>query len=190
MLWGLTALFIAVPEVLAALSKTLKADIPWPTISNLTGTLERGNHWVALIVVGVIAAVAAHTMAYPETRKRLGRALRENGRETSDWSRGGLYIVFLLVAGIVAGGVAAAFGATKSTLGYAIYVTLTVFGVVVPSALAYWAGKVLDIPTLFATLRQLNKRLHWVTIAVVALLAVLVFHLALYPWPNYSFLPP
>ena len=35
--WGLVALFIGVPELLAAFSKTLKADIPWPTVSNLVG---------------------------------------------------------------------------------------------------------------------------------------------------------
>jgi hypothetical protein len=41
------ALFIGVPEVLAALSKRMKASIPWPTISNLVGKdLERNHHCV------------------------------------------------------------------------------------------------------------------------------------------------
>src|SRR5207249_8670546 len=35
--WGLIALFVAVPEFLAAFSKEVRADIPWPTISNLIG---------------------------------------------------------------------------------------------------------------------------------------------------------
>ena len=30
--WGLVAAFIGIPELLAGFSKTLKADIPWPTI--------------------------------------------------------------------------------------------------------------------------------------------------------------
>lgn len=30
----------------------------------------------------------------------------------------------------------------------------------------------------------LQRRLHWVATVVVAGLAVLVFHLALYPWPD------
>jgi hypothetical protein len=59
--------------------------------------------------------------------------------------------------------------------------------VVVPSALAYWWNRVLAIPTLFATLAYLRTRAAWVAALVVALLVLLLFHLALYPWPNYPF---
>jgi hypothetical protein len=68
-----------------------------------------------------------------------------------------------------------------------MYVTLTITGVVIPSALAYWWNRVLAIPTLFATLAYLRARAAWVATLVVALLVVLLFHLALYPWPNYPF---
>jgi hypothetical protein len=60
-------------------------------------------------------------------------------------------------------------------------------GVVVPSALAFWWNRILGIPTLFATLAQLSSRVRWLAAVVVALLVVLLFHLALYPWPNYPF---
>ena len=45
----------------------------------------------------------------------------------------------------------------------------------------------LDVPTLFATVSYLQKRAHWAAAVLVALLVVLMFHLALYPWPNFTF---
>ncbi len=188
--WGLVALFIGVPELLAAFSKTLKADIPWPTISNLIGKdLERHHHWVALIVVGLIVVVTVHTLTYPAAKKKAGHAVRHPstavGVTWSEW-----YIVAIAAAGIAAGVVASMLGAGKNQLGYAIYTTLTIAGVVLPSALSYWWNRVLEIPTLFATLAYLRARQGWIAALVVALLVVLLFHLALYPWPNYKFGSP
>ena len=185
--WGLVALFIGVPEALAAFSDTIKADIPWPTVSNLIGKdLERHHHWTAAIVVGVIVVVIAHTLTYPTAKKKAGRAVRNPSKSVhvtwSEW-----YIVLVAATGAVAGVIASSVGASKNELGYAIYVTLTITGVVVPSALAYWWNRVLAIPTLFATIAYLRTRATWVAALVVALLVVLLFHLALYPWPNYPF---
>jgi hypothetical protein len=185
--WGLVALFIGVPELLAAFSDTLKADIPWPTISNLVGKdLERHHHWIALLVVGLIVVVTVHALTYPAAKKKAGRAVRDPS-ETVHVSWSGWYIVLVAAVGAVAGVIASALGANKIELGYAIYITLTVAGVVVPSALAYWWNRVLAIPTLFATLAYLRARAAWVAAVVVALLVVLLFHLALYPWPNFQF---
>ena len=186
--WGLVALFIGVPELLAAFSSTLKADIPWPTISNLVGKdLERHHHWFALVVVGVIVVTSVHTLMYPAEKKEAGRALRDPAKETIHLLWAGRYIVLVAAAGAAAGLIAAAAGADKNELGYAIYITLTVFGLVVPSALAYWWNRVLAVPTLFATIAFLRERVPWAAAFVVALLIVLLFHLALYPWPNYRF---
>jgi hypothetical protein len=193
--WGLVTLFIGVPEILAAVSDTVKAKIPWPTISNLVGKdLEGHHHWIALIVVAVIVVVIMHTLSHPADEKKAGRALRADAESkdvrTLRWGRP--YIAAVALAGAIAGIVASAVGADKNQTGYAIYVTLAVLGIVVPSALAYWANKVLDIPTLFATLAYLRKRTGgpWIAMTVVTLLAVLCFHLALYPWPNYHFGTP
>lgn len=185
--WGLVALFIGVPELLAAFSSTLKADIPWPTISNLVGKdLERHHHWVALLVVGLIVVVTIHTLTYPAAKKKVGRAVRHpNEAVHVSWSE--WYIVVVAAAGAAAGVIASVAGASKNQLGYAIYITLTIAGVVVPSALAYWWNRVLAIPTLFVTLAFLRSSAAWVAALVVALLVVLLFHLALYPWPNYQF---
>jgi hypothetical protein len=186
--WGLVALFIGVPEVLAATSKRLKADIPWPTISNLVGKdLERHHHWIALIVVGLIVMVLVHTLIHPDDKKKAGRSLRMPADDAQPLQWGRVYIGVVALAGIAAGLIAWALGANKNELGYAIYLTLTGFGVVLPSALAYWRHRVLDIPTAFATIAFLRVRAAWVAVFVAALLVVLLFHLALYPWPNYNF---
>jgi len=189
--WGLVALFIGAPELLAGFSKTLRADIPWPTISNLVGKdLEAHHHWIALLVVGLIVAVTAHTLSHPDEQKVAGRALRAPAEEANPLPWGRWYIAAVAVAGVAAGVIASAVGANKNELGYAIYLTLAILGIVIPSALAYWAHRVLDLPTLLATLAFLRARAPWIALVVVALLAVLLFHLALYPWPNYHFGAP
>jgi hypothetical protein len=118
---------------------------------------------------------------------RAGRALQGPAEDAVVLEWGRPFVVFVAVAGVVAGLVAEALGANKNELGYAIYGTLAVAGVVVPSALAYWWNRVLGIPTLFATLAQLSTRVRWLAAILVALLALLLFHLALYPWPSYPF---
>jgi hypothetical protein len=185
--WGLVALFIGVPEVLASVSNRLKADIPWPTISDLVGKdLERHHHWIAPLVVALIVVVTMHAITYPAAKKQAGRAVRDPSEAVhvawSEW-----YVAVVAAAGTAAGLIASALGANKNELGYAMYVTLTITGVVIPSALAYWWNRVLAIPTLFAILAYLRARAAWVATLVVALLVVLLFHLALYPWPNYPF---
>jgi hypothetical protein len=187
--WGLLSLFIGVPEVLAGIKWTReRIHIPWPTISNLVGKdLEVRHHWIALIVVWLIGFVVAHTIAYPPEQKKLGRAAGDAGVASSGW--GQVYIGLTAAAGIAAGAIAAIAGANKNHLGYSIYLTLTFFGLVIPSLFRQFRGKVLAIPTLFATLALLQKHgyFHWVAAAIVAALFVLTFHLALYPWPNYHF---
>ena len=191
--WGLAAAFIAVPELLAALSNWMQSHIPWPTISNLVGAdLEFHHHWIALIVVAVIVTSILHTLTHPSDQKLGGRSLRGNPADVKVIERWGgfRYIVLVAVGGIAAGLIASAAGADKNRLGYSIYVTLTVLGVVIPSVLAYWYHRVLRIPTLFAAIALLSKHWSWVAGLAVALLVVLMFHLALYPWPNYHFGAP
>lgn len=191
--WGLVAAFIGIPEVLAAVSDSAQAHIPWPTISNLVGAdLEAHHHWIALVVVGVIVTSILHTLTHPSEQKLGGRALRADPAEVRVIGRwgGSRYIALVAGGGIAAGLIASAAGADKNQLGYAIYVTLTVLGVVVPSALAYWYHRVLRIPTFFAAIVLLGKHWSWVAGLAVALLVVLMFHLALYPWPNYRFGSP
>ena len=190
-LWGPLAVFIAVPEILAALSKHLQSVIPWPTISNMTGHLESLQNWVALIPVALITIVAYNVIAYPSSRREYGRAIRRGKEdEVEELSRGGLYVIFVLVAGSATGLIAYAADAPKYWLGYALYSVLALFAIVVPSVLAYWKGKILGAPPLFRTIADLQKRWHWVAAALVAGLVVLLVHLALYPWPTFNHTPP
>lgn len=189
--WGLTAALIGIPDVLAALSSSLRADIPWSTVSALVGRdIEARHHWAAPVVVGLVVWVAVHALGYPAAKKAMGRALRRPAREAVEleWARA--YIPFVALAAAAAGAIATGVGAGKDGVGYAIFVTLALLGIVVPSALAYFCGRVLDLPTLFATLALLRERVHVAAELAVALLAVLLVHLALYPWPNYHFGTP
>lgn len=193
--WGLLALFIGVPEVLAALSHRLKDAIPWPTVSGLVGGhLEAHHHWTALVVMGLIVLVAYRTLTYPHGEKKLGQPLGRPaaGVPVLSGHWGLRYVVATAVVAAGAGAIAAAAGASKTTLGYAIYVPLILMGVVVPSMLRRWRNRVLSIPTLFATIELLRSRRHWhwVAAVVTTLLVLLSFHLALYPWPNYHFGTP
>ena len=189
-LWGPLTVFIAVPEILAALSGRLKNAIPWPTISNMTGHLESLKDWVAIIPVALIAMVAYHVVTYPSSRKKAGHAIRR-GRPgaAQELPLGGVYVAFVLASATATGFIADTAGAGKYTLGYAIYSSLAAFGVALPSGLAYWRRKILGAPTLFHTIADLQKRLHWVAVVIVAGLVVLLVHLALYPWPKFNHNP-
>jgi hypothetical protein len=81
LVWGPIALFIAVSEILAAVSRHLKNAIPWPTISTTVGHLEREHHWIAVVVVAVIAVVAYHALTCPMSHRTGG------GRTRRTWSQ-------------------------------------------------------------------------------------------------------
>jgi hypothetical protein len=67
---------------------------------------------------------------------------------------------------------------------YVLYAPIAVFWIIVPAALAYWWKRGVPFLTLFLTMRRLEGRLHLVAYLFAAGLAVLLVHLALYPWPN------
>jgi hypothetical protein len=73
---------------------------------------------------------------------------------------------------------------TKYQIGYLIYGLLGAV-VTVTSILAFWfRTDGVPFPTLFETVKYLQRRVHWLATAIVAGLAVLAVHLALYPWPD------
>lgn len=203
-LWGAVGLVIAIPEIAAAAWH----GGPWPTISGTIGHLEVIWSGTAIIVVAVVVAVAMHVLRYrPDNptmgviRPMTGLRRTQSGRLTKrptrtaaamsaakkDWI-GYAYLatafVAVLVPSVVVGTlVRGSSDQTKWIVGYVIYGCIAVFCVALPSALAYWVSDV-PFPTLFRTISDLERLWRPIAVVIVAGLAVLVVHLALYPWPD------
>lgn len=58
--WGILAAFVAIPELLAGVW-----HMPWPTISETVGHLEKHHHWVRILVVAGLAALTTRIVFYP-----------------------------------------------------------------------------------------------------------------------------
>ena len=146
-------------------------------------TYETQSPILAVLVVGTIAVVAFEAATSPARRRVNGRPVYHRVRHHQptrfyDW---------WLVLGIVVIGAflsVVVFHWDKYEVGYTIYGLFLCFGIVVPSALAYFGGRIVSFPGLIFTVRKLERRLHWVAVLVVAGLAILLVHLALYPWPD------
>lgn len=190
--WVPVALAIGAVELAGALSGAFRNFIPWPTISSTIGHLEEGASWVGVVVVAVIAMVA-----YGSVQKRAAartdqpEAAPPDTRELKqvDFTKPVVrhfhysWPTVLLATGLTAW-LVHSFDDGKYVLGYAIYGSFLVFGVLVPSALARWQKTKVRFPALPLTLGALSTRFPATTMVVVAGLAILVIHLALYPWPD------
>jgi hypothetical protein len=62
--WGVMAALVAIPEIVA-----FKWHVPWPTISETVGHLERDHHWVRILVVGGLAVLSVRIVFYPWPNK-------------------------------------------------------------------------------------------------------------------------
>jgi hypothetical protein len=180
--WGPTVLLVLGVELLGSLSESFKNWIPWPTISATVGHLEKRWDWVAVIVVGLLTAVAFQALASRKRERPDGRTVRESGPPVEEESWYSPVLVGLLT--VVAFAVPYAFHVSKYRLGYTIYGTLGVFGILIPSILSVGFNRLVRFPTLFFTIDQLRHRLHAVALVLVAGLAILTVHLAFYPWPD------
>jgi hypothetical protein len=75
--WGVMAALVAIPELIAA-----RWHVPWPTISETVGHLERNHHWVRILVVAGLAVLSARIVFYPwpnKTPDPPARPLRRRG---------------------------------------------------------------------------------------------------------------
>lgn len=180
--WGPVIVLVLGVELLGALSHRFKDWIPWPTISGTVGHLEKRWDWVAVIVVGLLSAVAFQAVATRTRDRPGGRTLREGASPAKEasWYSPLLVFAFTLAAFVVPYAV----GVSKFQLGYWIYGTLGVFGILIPSILSFGLNRLVRFPTLFFTIDQLRQRVHMVALVLVAGLAILTIHLAFYPWPD------
>jgi hypothetical protein len=204
--WGAMGVVIAVPEVWAAIGGETSR---WPTISTTIGHLEERWPIVALAPVALIAGLGYQLLRYKPAVLTVQADLQGLGRtpegrlakvdfETSELQqttdremigRGRQEIsarrYFTVVTILIA--LAWTFTAMldeRFLVGYVLYSLIAVFWILVPNALAYWWGKDVPFTTLFFTMRQLDGRLHFVSAVVLALLAILLLHLAFHPWPS------
>jgi hypothetical protein len=198
--WGSVAAIVAIPELWAA----VWTGGPWPTISGTVGHLEELWSPTAIFPVVVIVVAAAHALRYAWAERPAvaevgrtdgGRLIRGKPAEEpmaaererpSLW--GYVYLGGALVCVLVPSVLVAILSTdttehTRWILGYVIYGLIAVFCVVLPSLVAYLFGKDAPFPTLFRTIADLESRVHAIGMVILAGLAILLIHLALYPWP-------
>ena len=136
-----------------------------------------------------VAALSANPAARVTQADGLELSATEGGWVTSGSMGDELspFYYFPIALGAVVGGCLVAAAATddKWVLAYVIYGLIGVCFLVVPSLLAY-SKRTRNPPfaSLFATVLDLQGRLHFVTLVLLAGLIVLLIHLALYPWPD------
>ncbi len=208
--WLFFAVLVLVPEFWAAFWKD---SAKWPTISGTIGKLEYDRPVVALVVVGVIVLCAYSGFRYPPTRTGVlpvkGAAPNKAGGVEGDlllpyrtpiggrFTRSttpvheiaaALYFAVALLI-IVVGTAVAAFVTDvddEFATGRTLYGLTLLFWVVIPSLLAWPKRFAADVPfpTMFETLRSLERRLRVLALVVAAGLVMLLLHLVFYPWPS------
>jgi hypothetical protein len=205
--WGVTIGVILLVELLGALGGWLEdhigVHVPWTTISGMVGHLEDLWPTTAVIVVAILAPAAFYALAPVEPPNELGPLRRSpSGRwyakGDEDREPGSLrwtwgyppWLVFAIC--VVVAVVAVLLLDDDFHRAYVIYGTLFIFGIVVPSLLVLARRKV-GFPSLFVTVAHLRERHDLkavvATVALSAGLAILVIHLAFYPWPDITKAP-
>jgi hypothetical protein len=207
LVWTAFGVVVAVPELWAAIGGD---GFWWPTISSTVGHLEEKWAVVAIVPVGLLAA-SAYTLARYEPglvvqagdqalrRTREGRLTRLgdvspqqlpelalSARARSAGRRRWRFLPYFVLATVVVigGSWLASKGENKWLLGYVLYSLIAVFWMLLPNWLAYRHRTDVPFTTLFFTLRCLRRRLQFVALALMAGLAILTVHLAIYPWPD------
>lgn len=209
--WLFFGVLVLVPEIWAA---KWKDSAPFPTISGTVAALEYDRPWLALVVTGLIVLCVYSALRYPRTetgvlakRGSAGQAIGETyrgdqalpyrtpggGRFTRSTTpvreiQAGVYFLCALV--VI--GACTAIAAIKTDIndeyhvGRTLYGTTALFWVLIPSLLAWPKRFAVDVPfpTLFSTVRSLERRLRIVALLVAAGLVILLVHLVLYPWPS------
>lgn len=186
--WGPVTLAIAVTEILGVTSKSFRDAIPWPTISTTVGHLEDLHAFWGLIVVSIVAAAAYYTFTYKIRPPSHGRSEAYVLKRGPVPIRYGWLFVYVVTGAIAYSVHAGSQNEEKLTrkfhLAYAIYGSFAVFGVAIPLFLVWRKSKHVVFPHMFYTLRCLSQRFHWVALAVLLGLSILMIHLVFYPWPN------
>jgi hypothetical protein len=161
--------------------------IPWTTISEMVGHLEDLWPGTAVFVVALIAPAAFFALSPPGSahRTELGRWHMGSGTPAPAQ----IYTPWVVLAACAAVAVAAvAIFDDDFVRAYFIYGALFTLGILVPSILVLAFDREVGFTSLFVTIRALRERPDWrawlASTALSAGLAILVIHLAFYPWPD------
>lgn len=209
--WMVFSVVVLVPEFWAAF---WKESAPFPTISGTTGALEYDRPWLALVVTGVIVLCVYSSFRFPKTRTGVLQKWESTGEASGESLRGDqalpyrtpgggrftrsttpvrelstvAYFAFATVFIIVCTTIAATASDPNDEyyVGRTLYGLIALFWIAIPSFLAWPKRWALDVPfpTLFSTVRSLERRLRVVALLVVAGMTILLLHLVLYPWPS------
>jgi hypothetical protein len=205
--WGVVIGGILLVELAGALGgwldKHVGVEIPWTTISGMVGHLEDLWPAAAVVVVALLAPAAFYALVPSETgkpgpsiqigpRTRLGRLyVGPEPTEPPEWRYNAWAV---LVPSAIVGVIAVLVFDDDFYRAYLIYGALFFFGILVPHLLVLALRKeVVAFPSLFVTIRELRSEHDWkawlATTALSAGLAILVIHLAFYPWPDITKAP-
>jgi len=168
------------------LDKHFSITIPWTTISGMVGHLEELWPTTAVFVVGIIAPAAVYALAPPPSHRRTPRGrwlLRSGDVRRARWYGAPTALALSAVVGLIA---VLVFDDDYHRA-EVIYGALFFFGIVVPSLLPLVRLEP-GFTALFATIQNLRRQRNVVAwLATVALsggMAILIVHLAFYPWPD------
>lgn len=189
--WGVVTAVILLVELAGAgsgwLDRNVGVTIPWTTISGMVGHLEDLWPGTAVFVVAIIAPAAFYALGplEPAHQSKLGRwYLKSPPSKRAQWYT--LWVVF--AASAVVGLFAVSIFDDNFVRAYFIYGALFAFGIVIPSILVLAFDRDVGFTSLFVTIKHLRERRDWkawlATTALSAGLAILVIHLAFYPWPD------
>jgi hypothetical protein len=227
-LWGVALGVVFVPEVLAA-SAAIDRHMPFTTISGMTGHIEYLHSWVELFTVAAIVFVLVSIRRLPPDRSSGGHDVADDKphrtaggrttfrlgddsrRERNEFDSGEAPFWFGVAAlgacVLIAVSTWAVYrwwgdpaGHTQWRTSYFLYGSIAAVWIVIPSLVAFVAGRDVPFPTLFRTLDNLEtwlrrQRFHravwlgpvlaWLLgFVVVWGLVVLLLHLTLYPFPD------
>lgn len=187
--------------------------VRWPTISTTVGHLEDKWGAAAVAVVGLIAGIALHALLYrnpklwtgkggavevvaPRSALEFtpqgvplsqGRPLRIDRNSPEPLHFYTWYVgLTLVILGVAAGFFVAHLTDDRYWRGYFIYGSFLIFGIALPSILIR-VNKEVGFPTAFYWFRSIRGAFPAAAAILIAGMAVLTLHLALYPWPNISF---
>jgi hypothetical protein len=208
LVWVVAGAVIGVPEIWAAADRD---DLPFATISETVGHLERRHPWVELVVVALNVRAGSATTRKPA--EKAGAAQTPGGRltlraeppargaafddEDAPWLFGvGALLACALVAGLTWLAAAKWDDPHDYHAGYVLYGSLALLWIVLPSALALFLAKDMPFPPLIRSVQNLEEWLRarkpplgpllaWIVgYVILAGLVILLLHLALYPFPD------